>query len=338
MKIDIHTLAFVLSLINILQVVALSVLYRLNLSFDGIGFWMAGTGLCAFGFACNYLRDFQGIGTFAIIANNTFFVAGLLFIYVGVLRFFGKNERRTLLAAICTAVTLAAWYFTIVDDNQSVRRIVISLAVGGIWLMIARALFIYRKRSVAASAHFLCAVFCAGGAIFLLRGLTPFVISDSGSLFTPSLTQLLTYLTALVMSTLWTLGFVIMTCQRSAFESREAREHFELIFNTSPDSVLITRLSDGLIAEANDAFVKQTGFSRNDVIGTTTVAANIWKNPADRQIAATLLQECGSFENIEFDYLRKDGRPLTGMTSAQVFELHGEQHFISVTRDITERK
>ena len=177
-----------------------------------------------------------------------------------------------------------------------------------------------------------------GGFIFFLRGLTPFVNVVPESLFFPSLMQILTYLTALVMSTLWTLGFIIMTCQRSAFESREANEHFELIFDTGPDSVLITRLCDGLIAEINDAFVKQTGFSSDDVIGTTTVASKIWKNPADRQIVASHLREHGCFENLEFDYLRKDGSLLSGMTSAQVFDLHGEPHFISVTRDITERK
>ena len=338
MKIDIHTLAFVLSIIHILQVLALLVLYRLKLSFDGIGFWTTGTGLCALGFACNYLRDFPGIGTFAIIINNTFFVAGLLFIYVGVLRFFGRNGRLSLYVAICVAVTVAAFYFTLIDDNPTVRRIVISLAVGGIWLMIARALFTYRNRSVAASAHFLCAVFVTGGVIFLLRGLTPFLVLNPGNLFTTSLTQVLTYLTALVVSTLWTLGFIIMACQRSAFESREAHEHFELIFNTSPDAVLITRLKDGLIAEVNDAFVKQTGFSREDVIGTTTVASNIWKNLADRQSAVEHLREHGCFENFEFDYLRKDGGLMPGMTSAQVLELHGEPHFISVTRDITGRR
>jgi len=223
MKLDIHTLAFTLSLINILQVLALWILYRLNRSFHGIGFWTAGTGSVSLGFTSNYLRGLDTIGPYAILANNVLFIVGLLLIYIGILRFFEQRERRVPLVSICTVVTLAAWYFTFLNDSQSARRVVISLAVGGLFLMIARVLFRYRSRSVAVSAMFLCTVFSAGGAVFLLRGMTPFFAASPESLFTPSPTQVLTYLTALVMSILWTLGFIIMAFQRSAFESREAK-------------------------------------------------------------------------------------------------------------------
>jgi signal transduction histidine kinase len=228
MKLDIHTLAFTLSLVNILQVLALGVLYRLNLSYHGIGFWAVGTGLCSLGFLCNYLRGLPGIGPYAILANNMLFIGGFLVIYTGVLRFFEQKERRGPLVAVCGAVTLTAWYFTFVHDSQSARRVVISLAVGGVFLMIARALFIYRNRSVTMSATFLCAVFSTGGVVFLVRGMTPFFALSPGSLFTPSPTQVLTYLIALVMSTLWTMGFIIMALQRSAFENCEAKSATEL--------------------------------------------------------------------------------------------------------------
>lgn len=223
MKLDIHTLAFTLSLVNSLQVLALWLLWRLNRSFRGIGFWTAGTALCSLGFLCNYLRGLPGIGPYAILLNNFLFIAGFLTMYAGVVRFFDRTERRIPLGLLCAAVTLAAWFFTFINDSQSVRRVIISLAVGGSFLMIARVLFRYRNRSVALSASFLCVVFSAGGVFFLLRGITPFFATSPGSLFTPSPTQVLTYLIALVMSTLWTLGFIIMAFQRSAFESRAAK-------------------------------------------------------------------------------------------------------------------
>ncbi len=227
MKLDIHTLAFTLSLVNILQVLALWILWRLNFSFHGIGFWTAGTALCSLGFLFNYLRDLPGIGLYAILANNILFIAGFLTMYTGVLRFFDRTERRVPIVVICASVTLATWYFTFIKESQSARRVIISLAVGGVFLMIARALFRYRKSSVAMSATFLCVVFSTGGTIFMLRGMTPFFASSTGSLFVSSPTQVLTYLTALVMSTLWTLGFIIMAFQRSAFENMEAKTAIE---------------------------------------------------------------------------------------------------------------
>jgi len=229
MKIDIHTLAFTICLTNFLQVIALSTLLRLNLKYEGISFWIAGTSAWSLAFIFNYLRDFPGIGPLAIVANNTMFVLGLLFIYAGVLRFLNRREKVGLLVAICAVVTLVAYYFTFIDDNRFIRRINFSFGVGIVSLMIANALYRYKNRSVATSAHLLWAVFISGGIFFTLRGLSPFVVPTVEALFTPSLAQLLSYLIALVMSTLWTLGFIIMVCQRSAFESREAEKTTEAV-------------------------------------------------------------------------------------------------------------
>ena len=48
-----------------------------------------------------------------------------------------------------------------------------------------------------------------------------------GTLFTPTLIQVATYLTVLVTSTLWTFGFILMSNQRLNTETREAKENRE---------------------------------------------------------------------------------------------------------------
>ena len=141
-----------------------------------------------------------------------------------------------------------------------------------------------------------------------------------------------------VQGILLTFGLIIMVNQRLNAENREAKENLELIFNTSPDAVLITRLTDGYLVGVNEGFTAMTGYTRAEVMGKSTLDVNIWKNPADRQKLVTALNEKGFCENMEAVFQRKDGSQFTGIVSAKIITLQGDPHIISVTRDITERK
>jgi PAS domain S-box-containing protein len=339
MKIDIHTMALVVCVTNILQLISLSILYRVKMSHAGLGCWIVASGTSALGFACNYLRDIPGIGPFAIVANNTLFVASLAFVYAGVLRFFNRRESITRLGAFCLAVTLIAFYFTFIDDSQAARRVMISFSICIMSLLIVRALYVHRERSVSASTFFLMLVFLVHGLFLLLRGMAPLSGAAVGALFSASLTQTATYMIVLTCSTLWTLGFIIMISQRLAFENREVRERFELIFNTSPDAILITRLSDGCIVDCNDGFTIMSGFKRGELFGNTTVALKIWHNSEERQqMLRAFSHGSGRLENLEVTVHPKKGGHIIGILSATLFNLSGEPHVLSVTRDITERK
>jgi PAS domain S-box-containing protein len=117
---------------------------------------------------------------------------------------------------------------------------------------------------------------------------------------------------------------------------RESEEKYRLTFNTSPDSVNINRLEDGLYVDINDGFTKLTGFTREDVIGRTSIEINIWDNPADRQKLIQGLREKGYYENLEAQFRKKDGSIATGLMSARIISLNGIPHIISITRDISE--
>jgi len=119
---------------------------------------------------------------------------------------------------------------------------------------------------------------------------------------------------------------------------RESEEKYRLTFNTSPDSVNINRLGDGLYVDINDGFTKLTGFTRDDAIGRTSLEINVWDDPADRQKLVQGLREKGYYENLEACFRRKDGSIVTGLMSARVISLNRIPHIISITRDITERK
>ena len=336
MTLDIHTLAIILSLANFLQVIALFIQYRLNKIYKGLGWWTLGSAAWAFGFVFNYLRDTPGyVGPAAIAANNFLFIAGMILLYVGVMRFQGLRERRFLLTVICTVVTLIAIYFTYFDPNLVIRRVNISVGLAAISYLIAWRLYIYRIRFISVLTHFLASIFALNGLFFTVRAFSPFMGGSAGNIFSASLMQTATYLDALVISTLWTFGFIILVYQRLNVENNEARENQDLIFNTSPDIFMVTRLNDGCYVAVNEGFTTLTGYSRAEVIGKTTLEGTFWKDPLDRQKIIAELNQKGFCENLEIVIECKNGSQLTGLISAKIFAMHGVPHIISVTRDIS---
>lgn len=119
---------------------------------------------------------------------------------------------------------------------------------------------------------------------------------------------------------------------------RESERRFRTAFHTSPDAVNINRLSDGMYVDVNLGFTELTGFTREDVIGKSSLDINIWHDPKDRERLVAGLKEQGFVRNMEARFRMKDGRVRTGLISARTIVLHGRPHILSVTRDVDDWK
>ncbi len=118
---------------------------------------------------------------------------------------------------------------------------------------------------------------------------------------------------------------------------RSSEEKFRLAFDTSPDSVAITRARDGMFVSVNKGFEQISGYSREQAIGKTSLEINIWKDPEDRRKIVERLRARGEVRNYEAPFLTRDGE-IYGLMSATIIELNGEPHILNITRDISERK
>jgi PAS domain S-box-containing protein len=136
------------------------------------------------------------------------------------------------------------------------------------------------------------------------------------------------------------IGVIVDITDRKQAETalQQSEDKFRLAFQTSPDSITINRLEDGLFVDINQGFIDLTGFTREDVIGRTALDLNIYPNLADRERLVQGLRERGYFENLETQFRRKDGSLFTGLVSAKVLKLGEVFHSIVITRDITERR
>jgi two-component system cell cycle sensor histidine kinase/response regulator CckA len=119
---------------------------------------------------------------------------------------------------------------------------------------------------------------------------------------------------------------------------QRSEELFRLAFTTSPDAINLNRASDGVYIDINEGFSQIMGFTRQETIGKSSLALNIWRNPEDRQRLLDDLYQYGYVANMEADFVAKDGRIITGLMSARLIEVEGEKVILSISRDITAPK
>ena len=117
-----------------------------------------------------------------------------------------------------------------------------------------------------------------------------------------------------------------------------SEERFRSAFLTSPDSINLNRLSDGMYLDINEGFTRITGYTREEIIGKTSLEINIWVNSEERYELINGLKESGIVNNLEAKFRMKNGSVLTGLMSASIISIKGEKYILSITRNINELK
>jgi PAS domain S-box-containing protein len=119
---------------------------------------------------------------------------------------------------------------------------------------------------------------------------------------------------------------------------RLSEEKLSKAFRASPDWMTISTLDEGRYVDINDAFIKMSGYRREEVLGVTSNALGLWANPQDRDRAVETIGKEGYIKNFESKFRMKSGEVRTVLWSAEVIELEGKKCIISINRDITERR
>jgi two-component system, cell cycle sensor histidine kinase and response regulator CckA len=118
---------------------------------------------------------------------------------------------------------------------------------------------------------------------------------------------------------------------------RESEQRFRTVFHTSPDAANINKLT-GEFVEVNEGFTVLTGYERSEVLGKSLQDIQILAVSEDRKKIISELKKYGFADNIESKFRCKNGEIKPGLISARVIDLNGDNHVMTITRDISRWK
>lgn len=334
---QIQTLAMLLAFTSVLLLLVLLVDRGIVSGQDGLTCWIFSNAFMALGFLFNLARIIPALKSLSVIANSLCFYTALMLLHIGIRKFFAKPPHvRIHLLWVAVGTTYAA-VFSLFAPSDDIRRFGFSVNHLLIDAAIALTLFQAMRKSDLRAIRLLVFTEMLQAAFWLFRAiaLLPGFSSErlTASLLTPA-----GYVVQLAAGIMTTFGLVLLVNGRLAKEGRQEHLLMERIFNTSPDAVLISRLSDGKCVHVNHVFLRLSGFSEEELLGHTTVELGVWTNPDDRAKVVADLRDRGSCEDLETVYRRKDGTLFHGLFCGRIVEMSGEPHMVSFTRDITERK
>lgn len=118
-------------------------------------------------------------------------------------------------------------------------------------------------------------------------------------------------------------------------KANAALKKFSALFASNPALMAIRSLPDLTFLDVNDSFVEKTGYARNEIIGQSSEALDIYLYPEQKEMVRHELTRRHRVMNMELALRRKDGRVLYGLMSGEVIEIDDQSFYLTVLNDNT---
>ena len=126
--------------------------------------------------------------------------------------------------------------------------------------------------------------------------------------------------------------------KRAAELVNESENKFASVFNGSPVALTLVSAIDGTFVDVNDAFVRSTGYTREEVIGTTSEALGIFADLNERRRLGSSIREHRIVEDMEISIRVKTGEIRPCLFSTGIILIGGKPYILSTVRDNLARK
>ncbi len=130
-----------------------------------------------------------------------------------------------------------------------------------------------------------------------------------------------------------------VTEQHQARAERQASdERFSKIFEAAPIAIVVARVSDRRYSDVNPAFLRQSGYRREEVIGRTPFDLGFWVDPLELEEVGRTLEAEGKVLNREVQFRLKSGMVVDSVVSVVPVTIGAEACFVTLIRDVTSEK
>jgi len=125
--------------------------------------------------------------------------------------------------------------------------------------------------------------------------------------------------------------------RRAEAAQRDSEARFHRVFHLAPVMIALSDLEDGRIIDVNGSYCRTLGFTREELVGDTTLRLGI-VHPEDRRHLVRLFEREGTVKGMEFPMYSKAGVEIPSLFSGEILELEGRSLLLSMLTDISELK
>jgi two-component system cell cycle sensor histidine kinase/response regulator CckA len=118
---------------------------------------------------------------------------------------------------------------------------------------------------------------------------------------------------------------------------RQSESSFRSMVDEAPYGIYRVG-EDGRFVRVNPALQSMLGYETPTELLETNVGTDVFRNPIDFQHLRELLRRVGEFKDVEADWKRKDGTPITVRCSGRYIQDNETPCFEAFAEDVTERR
>lgn len=341
---DVYSATIGITIAIVFQFIALLFHVKIHKKESFILWWVLGLGLTVVGLLAAYLRTIPFLNSPALIVSNALTIFGQAAFLISIESFLNKEIKINSIKRAFGAVIVVLIYFSVFSDVTILRMLTTSIVLFTFSVLTIKRLNASKNAENKANINFLIGTFSINALYWFSRaGIVTLILPKYPEVYDVIL--MISYTVLLLVCTLGTLGIILLMNKNLidclGFEKNTAEKErlkFLTIIETSPDLIIVTKISDGEIVLANKVFLDTIGYEYDEVIGRKVFDFNIWENEKSREKFVNDLKKYKKLVNYENVYVKKDGSKFIGSMSVTTINFDDEVFILNMVRDVTELK
>jgi PAS domain S-box-containing protein len=132
--------------------------------------------------------------------------------------------------------------------------------------------------------------------------------------------------------------YLLKQYQDTAIALQESEEKFSKAFQNSPLPITLSSIPEGRYVDVNQAFIQQSGYTRDELVGKSALELDFWVDLEDRAQMFEQLQTQGYVHEFETRLRSKSQEIREVILFLEIIQINSVRYLLITGEDITQRK